>query len=156
MLSQVVTCIENWSFASSPLCGGTAGKFRCCMNTSPLSRCGDKSQAPGQHTQSLGLGLSFAPEQREGKRGTKSYEHFLLPTNKGWRGRENHHPLIQNRSWLSHQHKQTTLTPPLTVLARRQRWTAIRFWLSDTLGTTCEASQSLRAGKGSWDLLSRH
>lgn len=32
---------------------------------------------------------------------------------KGWRGKQNHHHLIQSRSWLSHQHKQPMLTPPL-------------------------------------------
>lgn len=83
------------------------------------------------HTQiqPMGLGLLFAPEPREGK-GTikKHYEYFpssqillfQMPS-KGCRGREKHHPPIQNRSWLSHQHKQTTQTPPLALLLRGDR-----------------------------------
>lgn len=52
---------------------------------------------------------------------------------------------------------ETDHTSSSTVLARRQRWAVIRFWLLDTLGTVCNASQSRRCSEeGSWDLLSRH
>lgn len=127
------SCDMHWKLVlcQQPSVQGAAAKLRCCMNTFTLPHCyfmawADKVWAPWQHTriQPMGLGLSFAPEQREGKRSIKTHYEccpspsillFQMPS-KGCRGKENHHPLIQNRSWLSYQHKQTTPTPPLTLL----------------------------------------
>lgn len=56
----------------SSVCG-TAGKSRCCMDTSAVSHSyfrawADKSQAPGQHTPIQTLGLSFASEQMRARK----------------------------------------------------------------------------------------